>query len=405
MARPMDDVCPWDVAPGPSIEHDTDTGAQLRHPMSSGVTSSVESQAEEGNSSNLISQSQSVEVGARPSRKNSSQFDSCSSSSDVSLAVTEAVSEHLRKSCSLQQQSSSTGKFFLFQHSSLSLFYVFFLLLSRILGVLDQTVRRDISSENYKYTYLNYRCSASNIENRRKLVGWTVNNYRIDSDCWTIIGGGGTSERIGMTTRNYSIGSVGGRAKLGEIGRPTASSFNYPSPQHSFEYYSHVEIRSEGGKDVAEVVETETRSKEKEKEHARKSSSKAPLISISAIVGDLASESAIAVREEERKEEEEEDCSKDCVVAAKEGAIEIEKRRGEVEAGDKGEAVIPAAEENLGISTRVEAETEESLEEAQVVPVWEPDTRQDDQIAPVTQPAPQQKRDNNVNEVCPWEDE
>lgn len=111
MARPMDDVCPWDVAPGPSIEHDIDiAGAQLRHPMSSGVTSSVESQAEEGNS-NLISQSQSVEVGARPSRKNSSQFDSCSSSSDVSLAVTEAVSEHLRKSCSLQQ-SSSTGKFF-----------------------------------------------------------------------------------------------------------------------------------------------------------------------------------------------------------------------------------------------------------------------------------------------------
>lgn len=204
-----------------------------------------------------------------------------------------------------------------------------------------------------------------------------------------------------MTTRNYSIGSVGGRAKLGEIGRPMASSFNYPSPQHSFEY-SHVvaEIRSEGSKDVAEVVETETRSKEKE--HARKSSSKAPLISISAIVGDLASDSAIAVQEEERKEE---DCGKG--VAAREGEIEIEKRRGgEVEASDKGEAVI-VAEENLAVSTRIEesTETEESLEEAQVVPVWEPDTRQDDQIAPVTQPAPQQKRDNNVNEVCPWEDE
>lgn len=110
MARPVDDVCPWDVVPGPSIEHDIDTGAQLRHPISSGVTSSVESQAEEGNN-NLISQSHSIEVAARPSRKNSSQFDSCSSSSDVSLAVTEAVSEHLRKSCSLQQ-SSSTGKFF-----------------------------------------------------------------------------------------------------------------------------------------------------------------------------------------------------------------------------------------------------------------------------------------------------
>ncbi|XP_043797221.1 regulator of G-protein signaling 11 isoform X5 [Apis laboriosa] len=317
-ARPMDDVCPWDVAPGPSIEHDTDTGAQLRHPISSGVTSSVESQAEEGND-NLISQSHSIEVAARPSRKNSSQFDSCSSSSDASLAVTEAaVSEHLRKSCSLQQ-SSSTG------------------------------------------------------------------------------GGTSASERIGMTTRNYSIGSVGGRAKLGEIGRPSALSFNYPSPQHSFEY-SHVEIRSEG-KDVAEVVEAETRSKVTllEKEHAKKTLSKAPLISISAIVGDLASDS-LAVQGEERKEDD-----RGKGVAAKEGEVEMEKRKGEAE-GDKGDGVI-VAEENLAISTRVETETEESLEEAQVVPVWEPDTRQDDQIAPVTQPAPQQKRDNNVNEVCPWEDE
>ena len=212
-------------------------------------------------------------------------------------------------------------------------------------------------------------------------------------------GGTSTSERIGMTTRNYSIGSVGGRAKLGEIGRPSASSFNYPSPQHSFEY-SHVvtEIRSEG-KEIAEVVETETRSKVTlvEKEHAKKTLSKAPLISISAIVGDLASDS-FAVQAEERKED---DCGKG-VAAVKEGEVEIEKRKGEVE-GDKGDAMV--AEENLAISTRVETETEESLEEAQVVPVWEPDTRQDDQIAPVTQPAPQQKRDNNVNEVCPWEDE
>ena len=158
------------------------------------------------------------------------------------------------------------------------------------------------------------------------------------------------------------------------------------------------ESRSEG-KEIAEVVETETRSKVTlvEKEHAKKTLSKAPLISISAIVGDLASDS-FAVQAEERKED---DCGKG-VAAVKEGEVEIEKRKGEVE-GDKGDAMV--AEENLAISTRVETETEESLEEAQVVPVWEPDTRQDDQIAPVTQPAPQQKRDNNVNEVCPWEDE
>lgn len=102
----MDDVCPWDVVPGPSIEHAIDTTLS-HHPISSGVTSSVESQAEEGN--NLSAQLQSIEV-TRASRKNSSQLDSCSSSSDVSLVVAE-VSEHLRKSCSLQH-SSSTGKYF-----------------------------------------------------------------------------------------------------------------------------------------------------------------------------------------------------------------------------------------------------------------------------------------------------
>jgi hypothetical protein len=42
---------------------------------------------------------------ARISRKNSAQLDSCSSSSDVSLAIAE-VSERLRKSCSLQHSSS-----------------------------------------------------------------------------------------------------------------------------------------------------------------------------------------------------------------------------------------------------------------------------------------------------------
>lgn len=103
----MDDVCPWDVVPGPSIEHAIDTTVS-HHPISSGVTSSVESQGEEGN--NLSAQSQSIEV-TRASRKNSSQLDSCSSSSDVSLVVAE-VSEHLRKSCSLQH-SSSTGKYFM----------------------------------------------------------------------------------------------------------------------------------------------------------------------------------------------------------------------------------------------------------------------------------------------------
>ncbi|KAK1119224.1 hypothetical protein K0M31_013415 [Melipona bicolor] len=315
VTRPMDDVCPWEVAPGPSIERAIDT-TQLHHQTSSGVMSSVESQGEEGN--NLIAQSQSVEV-VRASRKNSSQLDSCSSSSDVSLVVAE-VSDHLRKSCSLQHSSSTAGVT--------------------------------------------------------------------------------TTERIG-TTRNYSIGPTSGRVKLSEISRPFASSCNYPSPQHSFEYSHTTTDRldmSITGKGIAEVSEINTRSKSLEKEQqTTKSLTKAPLISISAIVGDLASD--ISTVEAEGKTND------NHAKITKEEETEIEERKQKLEP-DKGDATVAViAEGNLAISAQVETETEESLEEAQVVPVWEPDTQQDDQIAPVTQSAPQQKRDNNVNEVCPWEDE
>ena len=208
-----------------------------------------------------------------------------------------------------------------------------------------------------------------------------------------------TTERIGITTRNYSIGSTSGRVKLSEISRPFASSCNYPSPQHSFEY-SHATDRldmSITGKGIAEVSETNTRSKSLEKELTTKSLTKAPLISISAIVGDLASDISTV--------EAEGNTNDNHAKIIKEEETEVEERKQKLEP-DKGDATVAViAEGNLAISAQVETETEESLEEAQVVPVWEPDTQQDDQIAPVTQSAPQQKRDNNVNEVCPWEDE
>ncbi|KOX75383.1 Regulator of G-protein signaling 7 [Melipona quadrifasciata] len=315
VTRPMDDVCPWEVAPGPSIERAIDT-TQLHHQTSSGVMSSVESQGEEGN--NLIAQSQSVEV-VRASRKNSSQLDSCSSSSDVSLVVAE-VSDHLRKSCSLQHSSSTAGVT--------------------------------------------------------------------------------TTERIGIPTRNYSIGPTSGRVKLSEISRPFASSCNYPSPQHSFEYSHTTTDRldmSITGKGIVEVSETNKRSKSLEKELTTKPLTKAPLISISAIVGDLASDTSTVEAEGKSNDNH--------AKITKEEETEIEEGKQKLEP-DKGDATVAViAEGNLAISAQVETETEESLEEAQVVPVWEPDTQQDDQIAPVTQSAPQQKRDNNVNEVCPWEDD
>ncbi|CAL7948721.1 unnamed protein product [Xylocopa violacea] len=292
VTRPMDDVCPWDVAPGQVANI-----APAQNQMSSGAISSVESQTEEGGG-NLIGHSQSIEV-ARTIRKNSTPLDSCSSSSDVSLAVAEA-SENLRKCCSLQHSGSTAG-------------------------VTPTTSER--------------------------------------------ISGGPV-----MTTRNYSIG---GRVKLAEIGRPSALSCNYPSPQHSFEYTSVTTEKWEtfaAARSISEVSEATTN------ESTTKTLTKAPLISISAIVGDLACDSSIVAIEEKTND--------DRTAGSNEEETEVEAIKDVGESGISGET-----------------EVAEPLEEAQVVPVWEPDTRQEDQIAPVTQPAPQQKRDNNVNEVCPWEDE
>ncbi|XP_026666666.1 regulator of G-protein signaling 9 isoform X2 [Ceratina calcarata] len=304
-ARPVDDVCPWDAVPGPSTEHGTNTASLHHQPISSGMMSSLESQPDEA-CGGFMGQSQSAEP-VRVSRKNSAQLDSCSSSSDVSSAVAE-VSEHLRKSCSLQHSSSTAG---------------------------------------------------------------------VPS----------TTERVGLPPRIYSIGSTSGRVKLGEIGRPSASC-NYPvSPQHSFEY-------SHGTFDKPETPSTATgRATVEVATGASKVASyvspsydvafaapvgktvpKAPLISISAIVGDLPSDGS-AIEAEEKTDDDETGTTRD------EGS-EVDKGKRDAEP-DKGE----------------------TLEEAQVVPVWEPETRQGDQVAPVTPPASQQKRDNNVNEVCPWEDE
>lgn len=153
------------------------------------------------------------------------------------------------------------------------------------------------------------------------------------------------------------------------------------------------------GKGVAEVPESRTKPKASsfERELTTKTLTRAPLISISAIIGDIVSDSSMLDVEDQASDSHTSD--------TKEEVKEISKRRRDLESDKEDTAVAAAVEGGSTISARVEGEAEESLEEAQVVPVWEPDTRQDDQIAPATQPASQQKRDNNVNEVCPWEDE
>ncbi|XP_015438140.1 PREDICTED: putative protein TPRXL [Dufourea novaeangliae] len=285
--RPMDDVCPWDAVPGPSIEHATgSTGAP--HLTSSGTTLSVEGPPEDSSSSS-VGLLQSVEV-ARASRKNSTtQLDSCSSSSDVSLAVTE-VSEHLRKSCCMQHSSS---------------------------------------------------------------VGGTTMTER---------SGGSGSE---MIARNYSIGSAFRRVKLAEIGRPSASSYN----------------------EEPESYITKSKVLSFDRDPTMRSSAKAPVISISAIVGELG-----------------ENTDESCTAMAEEEEIAEDATKTEEPDTDKSNSTNTAGKDSAS-PAQAETETAELLEEAQVVPVWKPDTPQSDHTAPVTQSATQQKRDNNVNEVCPWEDE
>lgn len=92
----------------------------------------------------------------------------------------------------------------------------------------------------------------------------------------------------------------------------------------------------------------------------------------------------------------EEDASESCTAKDAEELVVEERTKGEDSRADTGTNVSPVAEEP--------ATTEELPEEAQVVPVWEPDAQQEDRPA-AAQAVSREKRDNNVNEVCPWEDE
>ncbi|XP_011256408.1 uncharacterized protein LOC105251353 isoform X8 [Camponotus floridanus] len=299
--RPMDDVCPWESAPGPSTEHGADavpsggtaSADQARHVWDSGGHATIH-----------------TAEAARVSRKNSAQLDSCSSSSDVSLAMIE-VTERLRKSTSLT-------------HGTV----------------------------------------------------------------------GAATSGPGTITRNYSTCSASGRIRLSEMSRASVSSCNYPSPHQSFEY-SHVVVEKvEERSSLEKIVPEEETSTEsvvvKESQSSPKATAKAPLISISAIVGDLPSDNSTM-------ENIDEDASESCT-ARDAGDIVEDRTRGETDSrADTGADVSPVAEEEP-------ATTEEPPDEVQVVPVWEPDAQQEDRPA-TAQAAPREKRDNNVNEVCPWEDE
>lgn len=197
------------------------------------------------------------------------------------------------------------------------------------------------------------------------------------------------------------MGSTSGRVKLADIGRPSASSCNYPSPQHTFEYFNLTTDNSEAStKEKIVTKEPEnniTRSTilSFERELTMKTSTKTPLISISTIVGDLASDSSTIEPTEKTVD--------DYTARVTEEITDIAVKKQEPESDKKDP--ISTMETEVAIPAQAETETKELSENAQVVPVWEPDTQQDSQTASTIQPASQQQRDNNVNEVCPWEDE
>ncbi|XP_036149320.1 regulator of G-protein signaling 9 isoform X3 [Monomorium pharaonis] len=316
--RPTDDVCPWEAVPGPS----TEPGGTPGDGVSSGRTVSADQARhvwDSGGHAATATTTTTTTI-AQISRKNSAQLDSCSSSSDVSLAITD-VSERLRKSCSLQHSGS---------------------------------------------------------------VGTSTSGP-------------------GTITRNYSTCSASARIRLAEIGRASVSSCNYPSPQQSFEYSHAVVEKVEERSSLERIVpEEEVVVAEavvvKESQPSPKTTAKAPLISISAIVGDLPSDNSTM-------ENADEDASESCTAkdAGEIAVSEEERAKGEdASRTDTGADVSPVAEEPQQAATT----TGGLPDEAQVVPVWEPDAQEQAENRPAAaQAAPREKRDNNVNEVCPWEDE
>lgn len=310
----MDDVCPWDAAPGPSTSD---------HPSSVAPAAAASSVDGVASTPSVSGMAVSVDVGGpvglqhqhsttlepRTSRKNSSQFDSCSSSSDVSIALVDAT-ERLKKTCVLHQYPVGPGP--------------------------------------------------------------------------------------GAVTRNYSVGSssTAVRVKLADTARPSVSSCSYPSPSQSFDLPHLLVEKPEVASSVRTVPEEgeSSRHDEHEREDGRraplptvgKSPAMAPLISISAIVGEIADDGDRAADDDEPAREED----------------------GSGGGGDDGGEIDEAADATACEVPRVTLVEETEAEEAQVVPVWEPEEHHEPpETEAATAQNPTEQRDNNVNEVCPWEDE
>lgn len=408
-ARPMDDVCPWDAAPAVVSSGRTPSAESAPGPSSSSSSSVVVTPA-------VHEQPAAAAAVVRSSRKNSSQLDSCSSSSDVSVAIAE-VSERLRKTSSIAERSSHHHPHHQHHH------------------------------QHHHSPQQQQQPSSSS-----------------------------SSGGPGPIQRNYSVGSVQPtRVKLAETTRASVATCNFRSPQQSFDLSSIAlapaelasSMRSLHHQTSAAAELTPTRSvvtvpEEIEHQHPQqttrsvlpfvkhfsflrnalfifneffnyldfRTTAKAPLISISAIVGDLPEDLELPIGPDDETTTGTPDTSSDCALmsepltqAQSMPEVDEDTRRDVAEqpalSEDKPEpaATTSAAAAIDQLPTASQAAKPPGTTTAagsSEQSVRGPDTQQDDSKKPADEAeaaaatpatASQEQRDNNVNEVCPWEDE
>ncbi|XP_011503766.1 PREDICTED: uncharacterized protein LOC105366873 [Ceratosolen solmsi marchali] len=212
--------------------------------------------------------------------------------------------------------------------------------------------------------------------------------------------------------RNYSVSAThtsvkSAKIKLTEATRTTVSTYNFPSPQHSFDLSYIALVPAEIFCDRQQLQHESSSVNELPHMHSftivpdeieqdqTRTITKAPLISISAIVGDLLEdlESSTGANKETRIETP--DTSNDCVFMS-EPATQFQS--------------LPEVEENKTREQMIMSISEEKFETYHFT--RESNARQnkgelkDDDATTATEPLTfQEQPDNNVNEVCPWEDE
>lgn len=114
----------------------------------------------------------------------------------------------------------------------------------------------------------------------------------------------------------------------------------------------------------------------------------APLISISAIVGELTGDTDRTIDNDDSEQPDEDLTLREI---------------------DEPQIIDLTPADSSTVSQLVATTDHPDLndtDDSQVVPVWEPDHNTDTaESEGATAQKPQEQRDNNVNEVCPWEDE